>query len=184
VGTLSKGRQIVDCGNKPVSKLAYSQANQSLYCLSRQTTQIGEDSNLHLLSMADKPVIPGQTALPQIDNIYDVVASSDGTKLILLSHYQWERGSIYLYDVANQQLSKLRDSNEVIRSISWARADEALFMIENERFKLMDLTGNIVELGFSSDNRITGGYFFANPRAILLWSFDCQVANVCSWTSP
>ena len=157
--TLSKGRQIVDCGNKPVSKLAYSQANQSLYWLSRATTQIGENSKLHLFSLADKPPMPGQTALPQIDNLYDVVASSDGTKLILLSHYQWERGSIYLYDVVNQHLSKLRDSNEVIRSISWARADEALFMIENDRFKLMDLTGNIKELDFSSDNRITGGYF-------------------------
>jgi DNA-binding winged helix-turn-helix (wHTH) protein/Tol biopolymer transport system component len=162
--TLNQGQQIVDCGNKPVSKLAYSQSNQSLYWLSRETTQIGENSRLHLFSMADKRAIPGQTALPQIDNLYDVVASSDGTQLVLLSHYQWERGSIYLYDVVNQHLVKLRDSNEVIRSISWARDDNALFMIENDRFKLMDLSGTVVALGFSSDNRITGGYFSPNEE--------------------
>jgi transcriptional activator of cad operon len=163
---LSEVQQSIDCGNKPALKLAYSVFNQNLYWISGNSGLTGHTNTLRMRSLSGNHQVPGQSALPHLDNAYDITASVDGKSLLLLSHYQWERSSIYQYDIVNQSQSKLLDSKELIRSISWARKDSAFLFIENEQFRLMDLQGNESPVNRVKYDSSKDGYFSPDEERI------------------
>jgi DNA-binding winged helix-turn-helix (wHTH) protein/Tol biopolymer transport system component len=165
---LTQGKTIFDCGNRPVTKLTYSAYNNSLYWLSGSSDRIGQNNQLHLLSLDEKPPAHDQQALPQINkDIYQVTASPNGQQLILLQQFQWERSVVYLYDIATEQQSKLFATDTLINNISWSREGSQLFYVTNDQFKLHDLDDQQLDLVFSSENQVTDAYFSPTAEQFL-----------------
>jgi len=174
---LQSTEKVLDCGNTALTSMAWSKFTQSLYWLSSQKDSFNAGNKIRLtpfefseLSPSSKIVKPHLRALPHLNNIYRIAASAKGDKLLLLQHYQWEKSTVYLYDIAHQQTKKLLTSNDIIKQIAWAHDDKQFVFIENDTFKLADLSGSLINDGFGSENRINSVYFSPFSEELLYTS--------------